>query len=153
MLPLIAPLALIASGLGAGVLLWSAVCGVPLLARLPAEGYVRTHQFWAPRFEPFQPICVLICVVAGGLLAALAPVTAARVFFAAGAACAAAVLVVSVTRSVPIKKWVISLRPDDLPPDWDEHDPRRVWGTWNLIRTALAVAVLVANAVAVGFLL
>lgn len=153
MLVIMVPLALVASGLGAGVLLWSAVCGMPLLATLPADGYVRTHQFWAPRFEPFQPICVAVCAVTGVVLAVTAPVTAARVTFACGATCAAAVIVVSATRNVPIKKWVMSLRPDDLPDDWQQRDPRRVWGRWNLVRTTLSVALLLLNAIAVGFLL
>ncbi|MGH3621138.1 MAG: DUF1772 domain-containing protein, partial [Sciscionella sp.] len=69
MLPIFVPLALVASGLGAGVLLWSAVCGVPLLSTLPADGYVRTHQFWADRFEPFQPLCVAVSAVTGAALA------------------------------------------------------------------------------------
>jgi uncharacterized membrane protein len=150
--PFLLPPALIASGLVAGVLLWSAVCGVPLLRRLPADGYVRTHQFWANRFEPFQPICVLLTAGLDAVLLAVSPGPAAAVF-GVGAAGALAVIAVSATRNVPVKKWVLTLRPDALPEDWDRRDPRREWGRWNLVRTVLACLVLVANATGTGLLL
>ena len=57
---LLVPLVVVANGLVAGVLLWSAVCGVPLLMMMPPDRYVRVHQFWGRRFEPFQPICVAV---------------------------------------------------------------------------------------------
>lgn len=152
MIGLLLPPALVASGLVAGVLLWSAVCGVPLLRALPAEGYVRTHQFWANRFEPFQPLCVLLTAVLDGVLVVLSPGPAA-VAFTVGAVGALAVIAVSVTRNVPVKKWVLSLSADALPADWDRRDPRREWGRWNLVRTVLACLVLAANAAATGLLL
>jgi hypothetical protein len=151
--PYLLPLAVVASGLVAGVLLWSAVCGVPLLLKLSPEQYVLTHRFWGNRFEPFQPICVAVTALADGVLAFTLASRAGQVVCGVAAACALAVIAVSATKAVPMKRWVMSLRPDDLPSDWDERDPRRSWSAWNLVRTVLAVVALVANAVAVGLLL
>lgn len=151
--PYLLPLALVANGLVAGVLLWSSVCGVPLLLRLSPEQYVWTHRFWGSRFEPFQPICVTVTALADGVLAFTLASCAAQVVCGVAAVCALAVIAVSATRAVPIKRRVMSLRPDDLPSDWAERDPRRSWRAWNLFRTVLAVVAMGANAVAVGLLL
>jgi hypothetical protein len=144
---------LVASGLVAGVLLWTAVCGVPLLVMMPPERYVKVHQFWGNRFEPFQPVCVAVTVLFDLILAVIVSTTAARTLFGVGSAAALSIIVISATRNVPIKRWVMSLQADALPEDWAQRDPRRHWQVWNLTRTVLAVLVLVCNAVAVAALL
>lgn len=148
MAALLALVALLASGVAAGVLLWSAVCGVPLLRRLDPARYVEVELFWGNRFEPFQPICVLLTVVCDVVLACTA---APAALFAVGAAAAAAVVVVSASRNVPMKRWVMSLDPQRLPEDFADRDPRAAWERWNIVRTSLALLAFVSTAVAVSF--
>ncbi|GAA3882129.1 hypothetical protein GCM10022243_53390 [Saccharothrix violaceirubra] len=137
-----------ANGLAAGVLLWSAVCGVPLLRTLDPGRYIEVERLWGNRFEPFQPICVVLTVLADVLLAVTGPVS--RPLFAVAAVAAAGVIAISTTRNVPLKRWVMSLDPAAPPEDFEEHDPRPEWARWNLTRTVLASVAFVANALAVA---
>jgi hypothetical protein len=150
---LLVPIALAANGLAAGVLLWSAIGGVPLLLSLPADRYVRVHQFWATRFEPFQPICILTTALADSVLSFVVPAGPARLLMATAALAAFATAGVSTLRSVPLKRLVMSVDPDALPADWPDRDPRRSWANANLIRTALTVMAFAANVSAVSLLL
>lgn len=150
---LVVPPLLVANGLAAGILLWSAVAGVPFLLIMPAQRYVQAQQFWGRRFEPLQPICMALTGIADVALALESGSTLARWLFGAGAVVVAAVMTVSLTRNVPIKRWVMSLDAKALPEDFEQRDPRRTWAAWNLTRTVLAVLALVCNAAAVGFLL
>jgi hypothetical protein len=150
---LLVPVAVVANGLAAGVLLWTAVCGVPLMQMMPPDRYVRVHQFWGKRFEPLQPICVAVTGAVDVALAVFGPAGASRWLFAGAAVLAGAVIAVSATRNVPMKRWVMSLRPEALPEDFAQRDPRKRWGAWNLVRTVLAVAALVLNAAGIGALL
>jgi hypothetical protein len=149
MFPVLVPIVLLANGLAAGVLLWSVIGGVPMLRWLPAARYVETEQFWGNRFEPFQPICVVVTAVGDIALAIIAGLPAGPLFGTAGML-AVKVLLVSLTRNVPIKRWVMSLDPGSLPADWEQRDPRARWAKWNLIRSSLAVAAFVLNLVAVA---
>jgi hypothetical protein len=58
------------------------------------------------------------------------------------------VMVVSVTRTVPINRWVVGLDPDNMPDDWADRDPRQTWRTWNAVRSSLAAAALTVGLVA-----
>ena len=152
MLQVLVPIVLLANGLAAGVLLWSVIGGVPLLLRLPAPRYIETEQFWGNRFEPFQPLCVLLTVAGDIALAVVAGLPAGPLFGTA-AVCGVKVLLVSLTRNVPIKRWVMSLDPGSLPADWEQRDPRPRWAKWNLVRAVLAVTAFVLNVVAVALTL
>ena len=149
---LLVPPVLVANGLAAGVLLWTAVGGVPLTLRMPPDEYVRVAQFWGKRFEPLQPICIGLTCVADVALAAVAA-GPARLLFGLGAAATVSVIAISVTRNVPIKRWVASLDASALPADWERRDPRRRWAAWNLNRTVLAMLALVVNSAAVALLI
>ena len=151
--PLVVPPMLVANGIGAGILLWTSIAGTPLMLVAPPERYVQMQQFWGRRFEPLQPICIALTGIAAVALAVAVGAGPARWLFAAAAVAAAAVITVSVTRNVPIKRWVMSLDAKALPADFAQRDPRRAWATWNLARTVLAVLALAANCVAIGFLL
>jgi uncharacterized membrane protein len=83
------------------------------------------------------------------------PVIGVRVTGAAGTtlfllACllTISVMVVSVTRTVPINQWVVGLDPDDMPADWADRDPRQTWRTWNAVRSSLAIAALAVGLIA-----
>jgi uncharacterized membrane protein len=145
-------LALLTSGPAAGVLIGSATGPVPLLQSLPPNRYVELHRMLARRPEPFQPICFATAVFCDLVLTVVVPSAAARLLLAAAAAFETGVIVVSKTRSNPIKRFATSFDPDNLPAEWTQIDPRQRWARWNLARTALAVAALVANVAAVSAL-
>lgn len=153
MIRLLLPLALMGSGLAAGGLAIAALGGAPLLLSLPTDRYVPVHKFLVERFDPFMPICMVLALVSDAVLAVVAPVPAGRWALGGAAVLLVGVLAVSVLKNVPINRWVATLDPQSLPEDWERLDPRVSWRNWNLLRTALAMAALVLNAVAVGVLL
>lgn len=148
MVQVVVPFVLLANGLAAGVLLWSVLGGVPLLLSLPAQQYVEVERFWGNRFEPFQPICVMVTVLCDAVLTLLEQ-GPARLLFAGAAVCAAVVIVISLARNVPIKRWVMALDPRNLPDDWERRDPRAQWARWNFIRAGFAMVAFVLNTIAV----
>jgi hypothetical protein len=124
--PLVVPPLLVANGLAAGVLLWSAALGMPFMLVMPAQGYVQAQQFMGRRAEPLQPILFVLTALAGVALTVATPGPARWLF---GLATALA-----------------------LPADFEQRDPRRSWAAWNLARTVLAMLGLTVNATAVGLL-
>lgn len=147
------PVALLAIGLSAGVLVGTTIGVVPFYRTLPANEYVKAHAYAAGRYDPFQPACLVVTVVADVLVAIAAPTVAGRVLAGISALLAASVVAVSVTRNVPVNRWLRSLDPERLPADFAERDPRRYWTRWNQVRTALAVLALLGNVVTAGVLL
>ncbi|MEV2275901.1 DUF1772 domain-containing protein [Nocardiopsis sp. NPDC049922] len=147
------PLAMVGSGLVTGGMMIAFLGGAPLLLRLPREQYVPVHMFLVSRFDPFMPICLLTALVSDALLVLAAPHATARVLAGAAALLLVAAITVSLTKNVPINRWVARLDPDDLPEDWESVDPRRRWRDWNAVRTALAAAALVCNALLLGSVL
>ncbi len=147
------PLVLLASGIGAGVMLATVIGIVPMFLAQPYDGYVRSVQFLWPRYDPFMPIINGFALTLDVVLAVLARTTAARGAFTAAALAMAAVMTISVVKNVPINRYVKSLDPDRLPADWAARDPRVRWRNWNLLRTACALAGLVANVMAAAALI
>ncbi|GHF69284.1 hypothetical protein GCM10010218_58350 [Streptomyces mashuensis] len=150
---LVLPLVVLANGLAAGVLVGTQLGGWPLLASLPPARYVHAHAFFATRYDPFMPLCFLGTVAGDAVLALGAPHGPARWAFAAGVPLVLAAVAVSVTRNVPVNRWVRSLDPEALPADFARRDPRPGWGAWNRVRCLLAVAALVTNCLGLGLLL
>jgi hypothetical protein len=145
---LVAALAL--NGISAGVLLGSTVGPVPLLLELPADSYVRAKQFLTPRYDPAMPITIVGNGLVDVAVAVVVSYGAARAAFAAAAVLLGAVVLVSLTRNVPVNNWELTLDPDHLPADWGQRDPRQAWLKWHIVRTALligALAVTVAGVV------
>lgn len=153
MIRILVPLAMLASGLGAGGLMISVLGGAPLLLSLPTEVYVPVHMFLVKRFDPFMPACLLTTLVADLATAAVAGSWPARVLAVLAAACALTTTTISLRKNVPINKWVAGLDPDRLPENWAEVDPRVRWSTWNSVRTGFACAALACNAGLAGVLL
>ncbi|MBP2323145.1 putative membrane protein [Kibdelosporangium banguiense] len=152
LLPILLSVTLLMSGVAAGVLLWSVIGGVPLLLSLPAERYVETHQFWGSRFDGLQPLLVTATLVADVVLAVAAPNALTKSLFVVGAATALGVIVISKFRNVPLKRRVMRLDPHNLPPDWEQTDPRREWAAWNLGRTVCGLVAFAANVAVVALL-
>jgi uncharacterized membrane protein len=147
------PLVLLVNGLSAGVLVGSQLGGFPLMVSLPADRYVYTHAFFSTRYDPFMPICLVGTVCGDVALALLTGDGNARLCYVIAAALALATVVVSVTKNVPINKWVQKLDPQQLPAGFDPDSRRLSWGRWNLTRSWLAVGALLANCAALGVLL
>lgn len=139
------PLALVSSGLAAGGLMISALGGAPLLMTLPVAQYIPVHQFLVTRFDPFMPITLCTALICDVAMAVLTAGTLSGVLAAAAAAFLAAAMAVSLTRNVPINRWVGRLDPDRIPANFAEVDPRVRWRNWNRVRTTLAVAALASN--------
>jgi uncharacterized membrane protein len=150
---LLLPLAVLGTGLAAGGLMISALGGAPLLLTLSTEQYIPIHQFLVTRFDPFMPIALMTGLGADVALTATAPNAAARALAGTAAVLLLAAVAVSVTKNVPINRWVSRLDPQSPPANWATVDPRLRWRNWNLVRTALAVLALVCNAAVVAAVL
>lgn len=152
MIALLVPLAVLAGGLAAGGLMISSLGGAPMLLALPVDTYLPVHKLLVGRFDPFMPICIITALLSDVALAVAAPTGATHTLGAAGAALYLSVLSVSLTKNVPINRWIATLDPANPPSDWHRIDPRVKWRNWNLVRTVLAVLALVVNVAAVGVL-
>ncbi|GAA1262224.1 DUF1772 domain-containing protein [Kitasatospora nipponensis] len=153
MIALLAPLTVLLNGLAAGVLLGTQLGGWPLLAALPPDRYVHAHAFFATRYDPAMPICLLGTLVGDGVLAATAPHAAARWLCLVAALLSAVTITISVTKNVPVNKWIQTIDPENLPENFSELDPRESWGPWNRRRSLLSIFAFVANCAALATLL
>ncbi|WBB81500.1 DUF1772 domain-containing protein [Micromonospora sp. WMMD882] len=147
------PVTLVGTGMAAGGLMITVLGGVPLLLRLPTDQYVPIHQFLVTRFDPFMPICMITSLVVDLLLTVLVDEPLSRIGFGVAAVLLLGAMVISLTRNVPINRWLRTLDPQRLPDNFDEINPRVRWGNWNSVRTVLVVTALATSAIAVGPLL
>ncbi|MFJ2115907.1 MULTISPECIES: anthrone oxygenase family protein [unclassified Streptomyces] len=134
---------LLCNGLAAGVLTASELGQFPLMVRLPADQYIRTHAFFSTRYDPFMPTCLLLTVLGDLVLAVTADDPLVQGLSGAAALLSAGAVIIALTRNVPLNNWVRSLDPQDPPRDWRRR--RAAWGRWNLRRCLLVAAALVAN--------
>jgi uncharacterized membrane protein len=138
-------LAVVGSGVTAGVLFAVALSVLPALNAMPPDRYVYTHQLIGRNWDPTMPVIVLTSAAAALLLAIRTPAPAAW-WYAVGTLLLVAVSVVSHFCNVPLNRGVKSLDPLRIPPGW--RDPRPLWRRWHLLRTVLALAASVVNVVA-----
>lgn len=150
MIQILLPVAVLCSGLAAGGLMISALGGAPLLLSLPVDRYIVTHQFLVTRFDPFMPVNMCTALLMDLGLALVGPSAAARALAGAGCVMLAGAMAVSLTKNVPINRWILAIDPDRVPSGWDRIDPRVRWRNWNLVRTALVCASLLSNVAIVG---
>lgn len=141
--------ALIGSGLVAGVLFAVAISTVPALMAMPPDRYIYAHKLLGRNWDPTMPIIVLGSMLLDLTLAALVHGTI-RWLFLAAAVLLLGVSTVSHLCNVPINKRMRALTPEAIPADW--RDPRPLWRSWHLLRTALAIAALCVNSAAVALL-
>ncbi|MEU7318849.1 anthrone oxygenase family protein [Streptomyces sp. NPDC007083] len=139
---------LLGSGVTAGVLFAVALSVLPALFAMETGTYVHAHKLLGRNWDPTMPVVVLTSTGLAVALALIADDGAARGLFAAAAVLLLGVSAVSHLCNVPINRRVKAVAdPRVLPADWE--DPRPLWRRWHLLRTALAVAALLLNAVAV----
>ncbi|GAA4616667.1 DUF1772 domain-containing protein [Actinoallomurus liliacearum] len=157
MISALLPLALFANGVAVGVMLGNAIGPAAMALHLPYARYVELIKFMWPRYDPFVPI---LNVLAFGLDIAMAVTaggrrdgTEASDLFIGAAVLLGVLMVISVTKNVPINKYVTGLDPASQPDDWPERDPRASWKRWNDIRVGLGITALVANLAGAAVLL
>jgi len=148
MVELLATVALMGSGLVAGVFFAIAVSVMPTLMTLPSGVYMPIHRSLGKGYHPVMPLIVVVLLVAELGLTVLVPATPSRLLFGAAAVATVGVQLISQLGNVPINKRVQAADEDALPADW--QDPRRPWRDWHYLRTACAFVALGATAVAVA---
>jgi uncharacterized membrane protein len=145
---LLAIIVVAANGIAAGIMLSTVIGIAPMMLALPYGRYVQTVQFLRPRFDPVMPImngCALVLDIA---LAVTIDNSTADVAYTVAAALLASVMAVSITKNVPVNRYVMSLDPQRQPDTWAQLDPRSRWRLWNLVRTAFALTAFATNVVA-----
>jgi uncharacterized membrane protein len=150
-LSLLAPLVLLTNGLAGGVLLGTLLGGWPLLAALPDDRYVHAHAFFATRYDPAMPACLLGTLLGDIGLAVITQSPTARWLFLTAAVLAAFTIAISITKNVPTNKWIQTLDPQHPPGDLGDRKYR--WGVWNRRRSVLTLVALLANCSALAVLL
>ena len=147
-----APLGALLNGVAAGIMLSTVVGIVPMMVSQPYESYVRTVQFLWPRYDPMMPILNGSAFVLSGLSAAVTTSAAARAVLIGSTVLLGVVLAISISKNVPVNKFVSSLDPERPPADWDRVDPRVRWSRWNEIRTSINALAFTANVAATALL-
>jgi uncharacterized membrane protein len=145
-------LAAVLNGVAAGIMLSTVIGIVPMMLTMPYQRYVQTVRFLWPRYDPLMPILngtALVLVVVSAALAGRAP---SRPAFVVAAVLLATVVTISITKNVPVNRFVSGLDPGEQPGDWSRLDPRARWRTWNLVRTALALLAFTSTVTATALL-
>jgi uncharacterized membrane protein len=141
----VAAIGAVLNGVAAGIMLSTVVGIVPMMLTQPYRGYVQTVQFLWPRYDPLMPILNAAALALAAFSAVAAGSSPARPVLATAAVLLAVVMTISITKNVPVNRFVSGLDPDAQPADWARLDPRPRWQRWNLVRTVIAVAAFAAN--------
>jgi uncharacterized membrane protein len=147
-----APLATALNGVAAGIMLSTVVGIVPMMVAQPYTGYVRMVQFLWPRYDPMMPALNGGAMVLGVVSAVAVGPVPARPMLILAAALLACVMAISITKNVPVNRYVGRLDPASQPDDWTQADPRSRWRRWNLIRTSIALVAFATNVTAIALL-
>ncbi len=150
--PVVAAFGAAANGVAAGIMLSTVIGIVPMMVAQPYPGYVRMVKFMWPRYDPLMPALNGTALVLAVVAAVLAGDSPARPALVVVAALLATVMTISITRNVPVNKFVSRLDPGVEPGDWARVDPRARWRRWNTTRTAIALAAFAANITATALL-
>jgi uncharacterized membrane protein len=135
--------ALIGSGLLAGVLFGVAVGVLPAFTSVSAERYVSLHRVVGAGFDRVMPR-IVAATTALDVIAAVRVAGPVRGLLLTAAVLQAGVALVSQLGNVPINRAVRSLPEGGPAAGWP--DPRARWRRWHLLRTSFALAALAAHA-------
>src|SRR3954454_17835324 len=133
---ILATVAILGSGITAGVLFSVALSVVPAFRLARPELYIEMHTLIGRNFDRVMPPTVVTWTVLDVVLAARAASGPAPLLFGLAAVSGCGVALVSQLGNVPINRVVKATPAGPLPGDWD--DPRARWGTFHLIRTSSA---------------
>ncbi|MET9464228.1 MULTISPECIES: anthrone oxygenase family protein [unclassified Streptomyces] len=140
--------ALLGSGVTAGVLFAVALSVLPALFAMETGTYVYAHKLLGRNWDPTMPVIVLSSTLVNGVLAVTVSGTG-RPLFAASAVLLLGVSGVSHLCNVPINRRVKAITdPAVIPADWE--DPRPLWRKFHYLRTVLSVVALVFTAAGVA---
>jgi len=157
MIAVVVSVALFASGIATGIMLGNAIGPGALALELPYGRYVDLIKYMWPRYDPLVPILNVVAFVldiAGAVMIhSERGRNGAPGLFALAAVLLGALMIISVTKNVPINKYVTALDPDDPPADWAARDPRAAWQRWNHVRVVLALAASAAGLAGAAVLL
>jgi hypothetical protein len=152
-IPVLVPLALLANGIAAGIMLGNAIGPAAFAARLDYGSYVALIKFMWPRYDPLVPILNVVALAGDVAVVLIERRWAVTVWFGPAAVALVVLVVISVAKNVPINRYVTRLDPERPPPEWPASDPRAEWTVWNQIRVLLILVALVAGLVGAGTLL
>lgn len=140
--------AVIGSGVVAGVFFAVSASVLPAVGVLAPPDYIRLHRRLGEGYHPVMPLVVSAAVLATLAMIVLVPDALTRVLFGIGLAGLVGVQVISQFGNVPINRRVSAVDPEDLPGDWE--DPRVPWRVWHTRRTVCAFTALAADTAALA---
>ena len=138
----LAAVAVLGTGILAGVLVSVARAIAPTFLVLPGERYVQVHQLLDRRFDPLMPILSAVTTVQVVVLVVVGDYPV-RVLYVTTLVLIGLMAAVSGVVNVPINRKVLAWDPADPPADW--ADLRIRWTRWNLARTVCAVGAFAAS--------
>lgn len=135
---------LAANGLGTGIMLATVIGVAPYQGVQSYREYVSGVRFMWPRFDPAMPLLNITALLAYLVHAVVLDESAtARSGFAISSALLLCTVSISVTKNLPVNRYVAGLDPAHQPVDWADRDPRRRWRRWNVVRTGSALTAFV----------
>lgn len=138
-------LAVLCSGVVAGVFTAVTLSVMPALALLPAPTYIRVHRLLGQGYHPTMPIVVLIVLLGDFALALITTKGSIVILLSIAMLLQVGVQLVSHLGNERLNKRVRAVDEEKIGVGW--NDPRHEWRRWHMVRTALALAVFAINAI------
>jgi uncharacterized membrane protein len=138
-------LAVLCSGVVAGVFAAVTLSVMPALALLPPPSYIRVHRLLGAGYHPTMPIVVLAVLLDDFALALVTTRGSILTLLSVTMLLQVGVQLVSHLGNERLNKRVRAVDEEMIGVGWD--DPRQAWRRWHLVRTVLALAVFALNTV------
>jgi uncharacterized membrane protein len=139
---LVSALAVLCSGIWAGVMIGVQVGVAPAERSLQGSDWIDAHRRLHQGFDPFQPILGGITILLALLLAALRQDRRARLLALAGGGLAGAAGAISELVNIPINEAVARWDDASPPPDWADRQSR--WLRFHALRVACGLGAFLA---------
>jgi uncharacterized membrane protein len=140
---------ILCSGLIAGVFFDVALAMLPAFFAMPAGQFIDTNNRLGKGYHPTMPILCSATVLAN-LWLALLTAPPYRQLYLTATLLLFGTQFVSEFGNMRINRRLLKTDHTDLPADWS--DPRRRWGGFHLLRTALAICAVALNGTALALL-
>lgn len=138
-------LAVLCSGVVAGVFTAVTLSVMPALARLPAPTYIRIHRLLGRGYHPTMPIVVLTVLLGDLALVLITTKGSLVILLSIALLLQVGVQAVSHLGNERLNKRIRAVDEEMIGAGWD--DPRDAWRRWHSVRTVLAMAVFAINAI------